>query len=203
MTAGRVILLRHGITDWNDGGRFQGQADVPLNDTGRAQAAAAAVVLAKLGIDQLICSDLGRAKETAQIVADRCALEPSVDPRLQEVNVGSWSGRTMAEIGQLEPDFWPALQQGRDFRRSPEGETGTQAGQRVALALLDQAEAMADGQTLLAVGHGLSLRVGAMLLMGLDYSYARLFQGLLNCHWLIVQPAGEYWRLQQYNCSAG
>ncbi len=202
MSAARVVLLRHGVTDWNDGGRFQGQADVPLNDTGRAQAAAAAGVLAGFGISRVYASDLGRAEETARIVASRCGLTVTTDPRLQEVNVGSWSGRNMDEIGASVPDFWPALREGRDFRRSPEGETATEAGQRVALALLDFAGAAADGEVLLAVGHGLSLRVGALLLMGLDYSYARLFRGLDNCHWVVLEPGGEYWRMRAYNVAA-
>ncbi len=199
MSAARVVLLRHGVTDWNDGGRFQGQTDVPLNDTGRAQAAAAAEVLAGFGITSVVASDLSRAAETARIVAARCALPVTSDPRLQEVNVGSWSGLSMDEVAQTVPDFRPALREGRDFRRSPEGETATEAGQRVALALLDHAEAAADGEVLLAVGHGLSLRVGALLLMGLDYSYARLFRGLRNCHWVVLEPGSERWVLAGYN----
>jgi probable phosphoglycerate mutase len=199
MTAARVVLLRHGVTDWNDGGRFQGHADIPLNDTGRAQAAAAAAQLVGERFGRVVASDLARADETARIVAARCGLPVITDPRLREVDVGSWSGHSMDEIGQQEPDFWPALREGRDFRRSPEGETATEAGQRVALALLDHAEAAADGEVLLAVGHGLSLRVAALLLMGLDYSHARLFRGMGNCHWTVLQPGGEYWRLASYN----
>lgn len=199
MSAARVVLLRHGLTDWNDGGRFQGQADVPLNDTGRAQATAAAEVLAGFGISRVHASDLGRAAETARIVAARCGLDIATDPRLQEVNVGSWSGQTVDEVGAAVPDFWPALREGRDFRRSPEGETATEAGRRVALALLDHVEAAADGEVLLAVGHGLSLRVGALLLMGLDYSHARLFAGLDNCHWIVLEPGQEHWRMRAYN----
>ena len=202
MTAAKVILLRHGVTNWNHDGRFQGQVDVPLNDSGRGQAARAAEVLSGFGISRVIASDLVRASETARIVAERCALPVASDPRLQEVNVGSWSGLSMDEVAAREPDFWPALREGRDFRRSPEGETATQAGQRVAGALLDHAEAAADGEVLLAVGHGLSLRVGALLLMGLDYSYARLFQGLSNCHWAVLAPGGDHWRLNGYNLSA-
>lgn len=202
MTAARIVLLRHGLTDWNDGGRFQGHADIPLNDTGRAQAAAAAEQLAGLGIARAFASDLSRADETARIVAARCGAEVHTDPRLREVNVGSWSGLTIDEAGRMEPDFWPALREGRDFRRSPEGETATEAGRRVALALLDHAGAAGDGEVLLAVGHGLSLRVGALLLLGLDYSHARLFRGLSNGHWLVVEPGQEHWRLLSYNVGA-
>jgi probable phosphoglycerate mutase len=199
MTAARIVLLRHGVTDWNDGGRFQGHADIPLNETGRAQAAAAAEQLAAEGIGRVLSSDLARADETARIVAARCDRPVITDPRLREVDVGSWSGHSMEEIGRQVPDFWPALREGRDFRRSPEGETATEAGQRVALALLDHAEDAPDGEVLLAVGHGLSLRVAALLLMGLDYSHARLFRGMGNCHWTVLQPAGDFWRMASYN----
>lgn len=202
MTAARVVLLRHGVTDWNDDGRFQGQADVPLNDVGRQQARAAGQQLAGWGITRIISSDLSRAAETARLVAAACGLEVVTDPRLQEVNVGSWAGLSVAEAARLEPDFWPALREGRDFRRSPEGETATDAGKRVALALLDHAEAAADDEILLAVGHGLALRVGALLLMGLDHSHARLFGGLRNCHWTVLRPGGEYWRMLSYNVGA-
>lgn len=202
MTAARVVLLRHGVTDWNDGGRFQGHADIALNDTGRAQAAAAGEVLAGLGIARAFASDLSRADETARIVAGRCGIGIATDPRLREVDVGSWSGLTIEEAGRLEPDFWPALREGRDFRRSAGGETATEAGRRVALALLDHAEAATDDEVLLMVGHGLSLRVGALLLLGLDYSHARLFRGLSNCHWVVLEPGDEHWRLQSYNVGA-
>ena len=201
MTA--FVLLRHGVTDWNDGERFQGHADISLNDTGRTQAAAAAVALADAGIRRVYCSDLSRAAETAAIVAARLGLEVRTDARLREVDVGSWAGLSMAEAGELEPDFWPALREGRDFRRSPSGETATESGVRVAGALLDYAapaDADADAEdVVLVVGHGLSLRVAAMLLLGLDYSHARRFGGLRNCHWMVLQSGEEHWRLLSYN----
>lgn len=199
MTAGRVILLRHGVTDWNADGRFQGQADVPLNDVGRQQARAAGRELAGWGISRIVSSDLSRAAETARLVAKECELDVVADARLREVNVGSWVGLDLDAAARLEPELLPALRAGRDFRRSPEGETATDAGKRVALALLDHAESAGDDEVLLAVGHGLSLRVGALLLMGLDYSHARLFGGLLNCHAAVLRPGGEYWRMLSYN----
>lgn len=195
----RVLLIRHGITDWNSVGRFQGHADVPLNDTGLAQAARMATQVAGYQPTRLLSSDLGRARQTAEFVAAACRLPIEVDPRLREVNVGSWAGLDMETVGKQEADFWPALREGRDFRRSAEGETATQAGQRVALALLDQVEAAADDVVLAVVGHGLSLRVAALLLMGLDYSHARRFGGLTNCGWIDMRPGGEYWRMQAYN----
>lgn len=203
MTAGRLLLLRHGTTDWNNGGRFQGHADVPLNAEGLALAERTAAELAGRGLARVVSSDLSRARETAQAVAAVTGVEVEVDPRLREVDVGTWAGLDMETVGRLEPDFWPALHQGRDFRRSPEGETATEAGERVADALRACAAGAADGEVALAVGHGLSLRVGALLLMGLDYSRARLFGGLVNCGWIELEPGEAYWRLRAYNRVAG
>jgi len=202
MTAGSIILLRHGITEWNDGGRFQGHADIPLNDAGRQQAAAAGEQLRDAGISRAFSSDLSRAAETAGIITAGWGVELQTDARLREVDVGTWAGMRMDDIGVSEPDFWPALREGRDFRRSPTGESATESGQRVALAVLDHAEAAADDEVLLVVGHGLSLRVGALLLMGLDYSHARLFGGLHNCHWMVLRPGEDHWRMQAYNVGA-
>jgi len=202
MTAGGIILLRHGVTDWNDGGRFQGHADIPLNDSGRDQAAAAGDLLRSAGITRAVCSDLSRAVETARLVTAGWGIDVEVDARLREVDVGTWAGMSVDEIGRAVPDFRPAIREGRDFRRSPTGETATESGQRVALAVLDHAEAADDGEVLLVVGHGLSLRVGALLLMDLDYSHARRFGGLVNCHWLVLRPGQDYWRMLAYNAGA-
>jgi probable phosphoglycerate mutase len=198
----RLLLLRHGITTWNAAGRFQGHSDIPLSEDGIAQARLAAPRIASYRPTRLLCSDLARARQTADLVGEACGLAPEPDPRYREVDVGTWAGLDLETVGRLEPDFWPALREGRDFRRSPEGETATQSGQRVALALLDAVESEPEDALVVLVGHGLSLRVAALLLMGLDYSHARLFGGLVNCGWLELRPAGEHYRLQSYNLVA-
>jgi glucosyl-3-phosphoglycerate phosphatase len=202
MAAREVILLRHGITDWNGAGRFQGHADVPLNADGRAQASRAAEAMASLGIGRIISSDLSRAAATSEIVADRLGLEVSFDAQLREINVGSWSGLTMDEVGKANPDFWPSIAQGRDFRRSPIGETGTEAGNRVAAAIIEQAAAAPDDEALLVVGHGMTTRVASMLLLGLTYAEFRLFAGLGNCQWVVLKPGAPHWRMIAYNRSS-
>lgn len=199
MTAGRVLLLRHGTTDWNNDGRFQGHADVPLNAEGLALAERTALVLADQRPGRVISSDLARARQTAAPVAAALGLTVEIDPRLREVDVGSWAGLDMATVGDLVPDFWPALREGRDFRRSPEGETATESGERAAAALLEHAAQASPEEVLLAVGHGVSLRIAALLLMGLDYSHARLFGGLANCGWIDLEPGEDFWRLRGYN----
>jgi len=202
VTAAKVVLLRHGITDWNHTGRFQGQADIPLNDRGIAQAAAAASALADFGITRIVSSDLVRAQTTAQALAGACALPFSTDPRLQEINVGSWAGLDTTEVAALEPSFWDDLKAGRDFRRSPTGETAVETGNRVAAAIREWAERCDDDEILAVVGHGLALRVSMLNLMGLDHSHSRLFAGVGNCHWTVLKPGVDYWRLISYNNAA-
>ncbi len=199
MTAKRVLLLRHGVTEWNDAGRFQGHTDIPLSAAGREMARTAGRALVHYHPTRLLSSDLMRARETAELVAESVHLDVETDARLREVDVGSWAGLDLDTVGRLEPDFWPALREGRDFRRSPEGESATEAGRRVADAVREYAEASGDDDTLLVVGHGLTVQVASLLLLGLDYSYARLFGGMANCAWNVLTPGPEQWRLRAYN----
>jgi probable phosphoglycerate mutase len=104
--AKRILLVRHGESVWNAEGRWQGAANPPLSDAGRAQARALADALRDAGIDSVVASDLDRAGETAQIVADALGLAvPVVDARWRERDVGEISGHTRAEIEQK----WPGL----------------------------------------------------------------------------------------------
>jgi glucosyl-3-phosphoglycerate phosphatase len=199
MSARRLILLRHGLTDWNRDKRFQGHADVPLNEVGLAQAAEAAESLAGLGITSIVSSDLTRAATTAHVVGQRLGLSVELDSRLQEINVGSWAGLTPDEVAVTDPEHWAPLLEGRDCQHSATGETATAAGQRVADALAERAAAAPDGEVLLVVGHGLTTRVASLLLMGLGYSQARLFNGLGNCHWVVLTPGEGHWRMAAYN----
>lgn len=199
MTASRVVLWRHGQTDWNLTGRYQGQGDQPLNAVGLEQARVAAPLLAALAPERVLSSDLQRARVTA---AELCAVsgrDLEIDPRLQEVNVGDWVGMTRDEIYARDPGFRKALALGRDWRRSPTGETGAEAGSRVALALLDLAESVPDGATVVAVGHGFSMRIAITMLLGLNYTDNHVLAGLHNCSWTILHPLGERWRLVSYN----
>ena len=94
----RLILVRHGQTDWNAQARYQGQADIPLNDVGRRQAAAVAQRLASEEIDILFASDLRRAWETGTAIATARGQTLLAEPRLREMDFGQWQGLTHAEI---------------------------------------------------------------------------------------------------------
>ena len=132
-----IYLARHGETTWNKDRRFQGQLDVELNDIGREQARALAEAAADHSFAAIYTSPLSRARETAEIVGEALGLEPRVDERLKEVDVGDWEGRYKAELIRDEPDAWQAFQQaGEDFR-FPGGESLEQQQERVIAALVN------------------------------------------------------------------
>jgi broad specificity phosphatase PhoE len=153
-----VLLARHGETDDNrEPIRVQGFRDTPLNDTGRAQAAQLADRLAGDGIASLWSSDLSRAHETAEIVGERIALTPRLDPRLREANRGRWEGSLFIDIERDEPELYRAwLRAGESFR-FPGGESLREQQDRVAAAV-DEARASGELPALL-VCHGGAIRV--------------------------------------------
>lgn len=150
MTSTRLLLARHGETDWNRIGRWQGHADPPLNETGRRQAADLAERLAGDGIVAVYSSDLARASETARTVAQRLDLPVVEDPALREIDVGSWSGLTRAEVEQRFPEGfarWLGGEIGHD------GETREQLTERAVRATM-QIAARHAGENVLVVTHG-------------------------------------------------
>lgn len=132
-----IYLARHGETTWNKERRFQGQLDVGLNERGREQARRLAELAAGHGFVALYASPLSRARETAEIVGERIGLEPRLDDRLKESDVGRWAGRSKDDIAREEPEAWAAFQAaGEDFR-FPGGESLAEQQERVIAALVD------------------------------------------------------------------
>lgn len=86
-------FIRHGQTDWNKEGRFQGSTDIPLNEIGRGQASKAFELVARLPIDIIVTSNLSRAQETAEIINEKLQLPIIIDPRIKERNFGDWEGK--------------------------------------------------------------------------------------------------------------
>lgn len=150
-----LLLARHGETDWNAVGRWQGRADPPLNERGRAQAAALAAALSGEQVDAVVSSTLARAAETAEIVAARLGRLPVArDVDLGEIDVGSWSGLTRAEVAERFPEGfarWLAGDIGHD------GETREQLTARV-VAALHRVAADRTGGRVLVVTHGGAIR---------------------------------------------
>jgi broad specificity phosphatase PhoE len=153
----RVLVARHGQTDWNRDGRFQGHGDPPLNARGRAEAAALAAELAGEGVTYLATSDLVRARQTAAVIAERTGLEANPCPAFREVDLGTWEGLTEREVARRHPDELRAWQAGRDVRRGG-GETETEAVRRFVGGLDRVLAATGEEGTPLIVAHGLVLR---------------------------------------------
>lgn len=150
-----LFLIRHGETEWNRSGRWQGHADVPLSDDGRAQARQLAQRLAqeRHAFDGIYASDLGRAFETATIIAAAFDLpvHPLID--LREIHIGDWSGLTSDEIRARFPAQWADFEVKRDFPRGTHGETMTAFQQRAA-RVIEELVRRHPGERLLVVTHG-------------------------------------------------
>jgi len=162
----RLLLVRHGLTDWNAAQRFQGQHDVPLNLTGRQQAAALGERLAGEPIQAIYASDLQRAQATARAIAARHPCPVVVKPRLREISFGAWEGLTYAEIASGDPAMLAAWENNILENAPPGGETLNQLARRVQ-TVLDDLLAAHEGATLLLVAHGGPLQVLACLALGL------------------------------------
>jgi broad specificity phosphatase PhoE len=133
-----VFLARHGQTNDNlEPIRVQGFVDTPLNDTGREQAAELAERVVPIGFVSLWCSDLGRARETAEIVGARIGLTPRPDPRLREGNRGVWEGRRFIDIEREDPEGYAAWRRAGASFRFPGGESLRELLDRVKAALED------------------------------------------------------------------
>lgn len=163
-----VVFWRHGQTDFNVAGRFQGQSDVPLNDVGRAQAAEVAGSLLRFEPELIVSSDLSRAAETADHLARLSGIDPVRDDRLRETAFGDWEGSTRAEVAQTWPDELAEWVSGADVA-PPGGETRTDAGQRVADAITDIVSS-SEAASIVVVAHGAVLRGAAEILLGMGES---------------------------------
>ena len=173
-----LLLARHGETDWNRDGRWQGHSDTPLNELGRRQARELAAQLD--GLDALYSSDLARARETAEIVAERLGLEVRTDSRLRERSFGAWEGLTSAEIEDRFAEGHRRWQTGESFG-ADDAEPFDVFAARIH-AFLEDVLQQHPGEEVLVISHGGSIRVIHALAAGLDYVRDhRLIPGVPNC----------------------
>lgn len=170
-----LYLVRHGETDWNREQRLQGTLDVPLNRAGVAQARRLADAFARLPIACIVSSPLARASATAAMLAGASACPLAPDARLREIDHGTWSGRTLPDIGRCFPSLV------RDEQLLPEaveiggGEQMATVYRRVSDALADSIDAF-RGQSVVMVAHGVTLAAMWCAATGLDI--ARLHESL-------------------------
>jgi broad specificity phosphatase PhoE len=137
VSAASVYLARHGQTAYNLERRFQGHLPVPLDETGRTQAADLAERASAHRFAALWCSPLLRARETADTVAQRIGLHPREEPRLMETDAGAWTDRLFVDVQAEDPEGFAGFIEGDPSFAFPDGESFTQQGVRVAAALAD------------------------------------------------------------------
>jgi len=190
----RVLLIRHGQTDWNVDGRWQGTLPIGLNDMGRTQAESLAIYLARRQIGSIYTSQLPRALETALALGQAVGVVPQIDERLQEFNLGVFQGLTRAEIDQQYPDEW------RDFEAnywdySVKNGESRRALQKRAHEVFQDIVTNGNGPEVAIVSHGGTIRT----------LLHRLFEGapelnhfhVENTSLTTIERDGDGWRLHE------
>ncbi|NJC96166.1 MAG: hypothetical protein C3F07_11400 [Anaerolineales bacterium] len=152
----RLCLVRHGQTDWNLEGRYQGQSDVPLNENGLAQARQLAEQLNGQHFDAIYSSDLRRARQTAEPMAKMLGMTVNIEPRLREINQGEWEGVLVEDIKARYAKLWSQRTVDPASVRPPGGETVGEVAARV-YAALDEIARLFPAGDVLVVSHGLSI----------------------------------------------
>jgi len=196
VTRRRVLLLRHGRTEWNAQHRFQGQADPPLDETGKAQAYEVAALVAALRPDLVASSDAQRAMQTAAPLGEITGLQVVAEPRFRERSLGHWEGLTRDEVAQRYPDEYADWIAGRDVSRRG-GETREQVAERACAAF---AEIPDDTQLAVIVTHSATAMALCAALLGLP-PRDPVLAPLANCHWSELRH-GSKWELRAHNVGA-
>ena len=201
MTHTRLVLVRHGVTDWNREGRFQGHLDPPLSATGREEARLVADRLAaddELRPDRVIASSLDRAMSTAEPIGRAAGVTVEPDRRLIEIGQGEWEGRTHAELEVEDAERYRAWRAAAGVRQPPGGESSEAATERVR-ALLDEILTGEPG-TVCLVSHGGTLRILAHLLFELGDGRSISFD-VDNAAVSAATRIDGAWRLERWNDS--
>lgn len=200
MSYARVLIWRHGQTDWNAEYRWQGKTDIPLNEIGIQQAETAAAAIAELSPVGIVASPLQRAYRTAEALAGRVNLPITTDVRLRETDGGVWEGMTQTEIRSqyaAEIEAWfadPHLPAGLN------GESPAEVGERMRHAIEEHAKAQAEG-LLVVASHGGAARMGIISLLDLTPDRLSVFRVLNNCAWAVLEHEERHnrWQLLEYN----
>lgn len=196
MSGLRLVLVRHGITDWNREGRFQGHLDPPLSDLGRREAALVAERIAAdpdLRPARIVSSSLARAAQTADAIAATAGLAVEADPRLIEIGQGEWEGRTHDEIATTDAERYEIWRTSDGL--PPGGETIEATIERLGGAMGDLDSAPG---TVVAVSHGGIIRVLARML--LDLSPVRSWAlDVDNASVTTLDRRDGFWQLDRWN----
>jgi broad specificity phosphatase PhoE len=194
----RLLVVRHGQTEWNIAGRIQGSTDIDLDATGRAQVLEAAPELAAYEPARIITSDLRRAVDTARPVAERTGIEIELDKRLRERAYGPWEGLTQQEIAEQYPEDHRRWRSQEPLQH-PEIETWGELHRRTSEAVRDIVESEVEG-TAIVVCHGGSARQLIGGILGWEETPTSSLSGMDNAHWAeLRRMRSGKWRLFGYN----
>lgn len=175
----KIFCVRHGETEWNRMGRFQGRTDIPLSDEGLRQAGYAAKALASVKLDSVWSSDLSRARETAEKIAVFHGLEVKEKPDITELSHGAWEGKRADEIESLWPGMLDMWHKKPDSVTMPGGENLEMVRLRAVKGLSSIMDS--GGENIVLVSHDALLKV-------------------LLCH-ILGCPLSCFWKFQLGNCS--
>jgi broad specificity phosphatase PhoE len=167
-----LFLIRHGETDWNVEGRYQGQANPPLNERGQYQAHELGEKLVQFDLDLLYTSPLLRSKQTAEIIARKLAIPVYEDKRLMEIHQGDWQTRLRSEIEGIYPDLFKRWQTSPWEVTPPGGESLEQVQKRVYSAIDDLLQ-IHTGQRIGIITHRIPIALIKMRYQGLDPDVVR------------------------------
>ncbi|MBB5153017.1 histidine phosphatase family protein [Saccharopolyspora phatthalungensis] len=199
MSLDRLVLWRHGETDYNAAGRLQGHLDSALTKTGHEQARRAAPAIARFAPDLAVSSDLSRARTTAAAFAEVSGASVRLDKRLRETHLGEWQGLSGPEVEH----GWPgAMSTWRANPRwaPPGGESRVEVAER-ALEVVAELDHQQQGTVLLCAHGGLITGLTAKLL-GLPPDLWPGLGGVGNCNWVELRrrsSSDHRWRLMAYN----
>jgi probable phosphoglycerate mutase len=200
----RVVLWRHGQTDWNVENRFQGHSDIPLNKVGEYQVTAAAKVLAGLNPDRIISSDLIRAQSTAAALSKITNLKVEINAGLRETDGGLWEGKLASENRASHGELFANWYEGGDEAAGVTGERRSDVAKR-AVAVIEKESANFAG-TIVFVTHGGTVRSVLGSILKLPISQWGVIGGLSNACWSILEltkhHTGSKWYLAEHNAGS-
>ncbi|WP_420881778.1 histidine phosphatase family protein [Rhodococcus sp. (in: high G+C Gram-positive bacteria)] len=203
----RLILLRHGQTEYNASNRMQGQLDTDLSDLGRAQAKSAAQALADTRPFAIVSSDLRRAHDTALALGDHIGVPVETDDRLRETHLGEWQGLTHTDVDEISPGARARWRSDAEWA-PPAGESRIDVAARSLPVVQELLERHGSWGTdpLVLVAHGGLIAALTARLLDLPANRWPVLGGLGNTSWVQLSGHGEgtepVWRLDVWNASA-
>jgi probable phosphoglycerate mutase len=179
--------------------RFQGRTDVELDAAGLEQAQSSAAEIARLNPSGVLASDASRAHQTAQLLGRLLGVEPAMDRRLREADIGAWEGLTRDEVKMRFPAEYDAWRNGRDVSRGG-GERYAEVAARAIPAVNEHLAVLPSGGLLVVVTHGGTARALLGHLLGLPSGYWGCMSSIAHGRWSVVEEMSpSRWRLEQHN----